>query len=41
VMSMRVLRRDRLGGLLREYAKLALSDTAFGTRRLAAFPTGE
>jgi hypothetical protein len=32
-MSMRVLRRDRLGGLLREYAKLALSDTAFGTHR--------
>ena len=31
--SMRVLRRDSPGGLLREYAQVAWGDTVFGTHR--------
>jgi hypothetical protein len=31
---MRVLRRDRLGGLIREYTQVAQGDTVSGTHRL-------
>ena len=31
----RVLRRDRLGGLIHEYAQVACGDGIFGTHRLA------
>ena len=34
--STRVLRRDRLGGLIHEYAQVACGDTVFGTQRQAA-----
>jgi len=29
--NVRVLRRDRIGGLIREYAKVAYGDKIFGT----------
>ena len=32
--NVRVLRRDRLGGLIHEYAQVAYSDTVFGTHSL-------
>ena len=36
VTNMRVFRRDRLGGLIHEYAQVALPDTVFGTHRTSA-----
>jgi putative transposase len=36
--SIRVLRRDRLGGLIHEYAQVACSDTVFGTHMLKPRP---
>jgi putative transposase len=32
-LNVRVLRRDRLGGLIREYAQVAWGDTIFGTHK--------
>ncbi len=32
--NVRVLRRDRLGGLIREYSQVAWGDRVFGTHRL-------
>jgi putative transposase len=33
--SVRVLRRDRLGGLIHEYSQVALGDTIFGTHKVS------
>ncbi len=34
IPSTRILRRDRIGGLIHEYAQVAYGDTVFGTHRL-------
>ena len=39
--NMRVLRRDRLGGLIHEYAQVALRDTVFGTHRFTPSGLGQ
>lgn len=38
---MRVLRRARLGGLIREYTQLALGDTVSGIHRIGADARGQ
>jgi hypothetical protein len=38
MIGMRVVRRDRLGGLIHEYSQVAWGDTISGTRRPAPRP---